>query len=171
MRVQSCLGGKTDAVDPVANLSRTGAPRRSALAVAALSLLVTNQARADQHTKEVAKALLEFETAIPYSEVQPSWKKTRPAWLKQVEGANTAAAVAKHILQLEESMKWESVAKSWKARRDGWRQALGRAHTNSEAAHGLLELEAETKWDAVDANWKQRRPDWLKELKMIAGEK
>jgi len=117
-----------------------------------------------------ARGLIEFESAVKWSEVSDGWRDRRSSWLGDVTSAGTPREIGRLAVELETAMGWDSVQPSWKEARPGWVKMMTGASTPSEVAQGLLELEAATRWEAVEESWEQERPGWVKRMGQIAAQ-
>jgi hypothetical protein len=142
---------------------------RVVIALAAV-VLALPMALPAQMMRGEARGLIDFETAVKWSEVSGDWRDRRPSWLEDVRSAGTPREIGRLAVELETAMGWGSVQPSWKQARPGWVKMMTGASTPSEVAEGLLELEAATRWEAVEESWKQARPGWVKRMGQIAAQ-
>ena len=117
-----------------------------------------------------AQGLLEFETAVKWSQVSSDWRERRPSWMSDVKNAGTPQELGKLAVELESAMGWPSVQPSWRQARPGWVKMMTGATSPATVAEGLLQLEEATKWEAVEDSWKQARDSWVKRMGRIAVE-
>lgn len=144
-------------------------PYAVAALVAAAITTGSTQAQAQDPTRTVAAALIQFEAEMKWEAVQESWRGTRPGWVAGLQGARSAAQVASALGVLEVAMKWEAVNASWRGTRPGWVSAVAAASSPQQVAQLLLALEQATTWEAMNDSWRGSRPGWVASLQAVAG--
>jgi hypothetical protein len=70
--------------------------------------------------RELAKYLVELETAMSWDSVEASWRRRRDSWIHEMETASTVGNVANGLLELEATTLWPAVSRDWCRLRDHW---------------------------------------------------
>jgi hypothetical protein len=69
----------------------------------------------------VAQGLLQFESNLVATGMEPAWAGRKPTWRKACNEAGLLTEkLAPLLLELESNLLWASVTDGWAARRDGW---------------------------------------------------
>jgi hypothetical protein len=78
------------------------------------------QVRSAASPQQVAALALEFETAMGWNAMNPSWRQQRAGWVASCRAAGSDGAVARVLLGLENATLWSAVNGSWRGTRPGW---------------------------------------------------
>jgi hypothetical protein len=73
---------------------------------------------------DLAKTVVELETAMGWGAVQDSWRRRRESWIEDMKTADTAGDVATGLLELESETRWSAVSNDWRQLRDPWVRRL-----------------------------------------------
>lgn len=76
---------------------------------------------------DLAKHVVELETAMGWGSVQDSWRRRRESWVGEMQTASAVGDVANGLLELEAATRWSAVSRDWRQLRGPWVARLNAA--------------------------------------------
>lgn len=124
-------------------------------------------AKAEPGVRQLAKLLVQFETAVKWNKTSSRWPRMRVKWMGQVRTAKSVPQLARAVAQLEGHLGWAVNGRRWGGVRQKWVRALERATTVREVADRLRDLEYVVERTALSRSWAKTKRSWAKRLRSL----